>query len=92
MDTGPRTIGFKLDGPCGNFMARYGATALVPDTWYHVAGVYDADTRTLDVYLNGHIDNGPLIGPVDRCAWAFQLPCLCRSTSRLERVRICRTY
>jgi hypothetical protein len=66
VDTGPRTIGFKLDGPCGNPMARYGATTLVPDTWYHVAGVYDADTRTLDVYLNGHLDNGPLHGPVDR--------------------------
>lgn len=66
VDTGPRTIGFKLDGPCGNFMARYGVTALVLDTWYHVAGVYDADNRTLDVYLNGHLDNGSLIGPVDR--------------------------
>ena len=66
VDTGPRTIGFKLDGPCGNPMARYGATTLVPNTWYHVAGVYDADTRTLDLYLNGHLDNGLLYGPVDR--------------------------
>ncbi|MGO9599968.1 MAG: LamG domain-containing protein [Isosphaeraceae bacterium] len=66
VDSEPRTIGFKLDGPCGNFMARFGATALVPDTWYHVAGVYDADKRTLDVYLNGHLDNGSLTGPGDR--------------------------
>jgi len=64
VDTGPRTIGFKFDDRCGNHMARYGATELVRDTWYHVAGVYDADARTLDVYLNGHLDNGSLMGPV----------------------------
>ncbi len=58
IDKGPRTIGFKLNDTCGNGMARYGATELVRDTWYHVAGVYDADARTMDVYLNGHLDNG----------------------------------
>jgi hypothetical protein len=31
-----------------------------------VAGVYDADSRALDVYLNGQMDNGPLIGQIDR--------------------------
>jgi hypothetical protein len=65
LDTGLRTIGFKLSGPGGNFMARYGATELVPHNWYHVAGVYDADSRTLDVYLNGRLDNGSLLGPAD---------------------------
>ena len=64
VDRGPRTIGFKLADPCGNGMARYGATELVRDTWYHVAGVYDADARTLNVYLNGHLDDGFLEGPV----------------------------
>ena len=64
VDRGPRTIGFKLVDPCGNTMARYGATELVRDTWYHVAGVYDADARTLNVYLNGHLDDGYLEGPV----------------------------
>ena len=64
VDTGPRTIGFKLGDPCGNEMARYSATALVLNTWYHVAGVYDANERTLDVYLNGRLDNGPLLGTV----------------------------
>ncbi len=24
-----------------------------PDTWYHLAGVYDADARTLSLYVNG---------------------------------------
>jgi len=64
IDKGPRTIGFKLSSPCGNLMARYGATPLVAGTWYHVAGVYDASKHTLDVYLNGKTDNGPLVGPI----------------------------
>lgn len=45
-------------------MARYGATPLVTGTWYHVAGVYDAQAKTMDVYLNGKPDNGFLLGPV----------------------------
>jgi Concanavalin A-like lectin/glucanases superfamily/VanZ like family len=64
VDRGPRTLGFKLVDPCGNLMARYGATELVPDTWYHAAGVYDADARTLNVYLNGQLDDGFLLGSV----------------------------
>jgi hypothetical protein len=64
VDKGPRTIGFKLGNECGALMARYGATPLAVDTWYHVAGVYDAEARTLDVYLNGEPDNGVLLGSV----------------------------
>ena len=64
IDRGPRTIGFKLGDACGNVMARYGATPLRPNTWYHVAGVYDADAQTMDVYLNGEPDDGFLLGSV----------------------------
>jgi VanZ family protein len=64
IDRGPRTIGFKLTDACGKLMARYGATPLVLNTWYHVAGVYDAAAETLDVYLNGELDNGFLLGSV----------------------------
>ena len=64
VDKGPRTIGFKLTNACGGLMARYGATPLVTGTWYHVAGVYDAQAKTMDVYLNGRPDNGFLLGPV----------------------------
>jgi hypothetical protein len=64
VDKGPRTIGFKLANECGGLMARYGATPLVVGTWYHVAGVYDAEARTLNVYLNGKPDNGFLRGSV----------------------------
>jgi hypothetical protein len=64
IDRGSRTIGFKLTDACGNLMARYGATPLALNTWYHVAGVYDAAAQTLDVYLNGELDNGFLLGSV----------------------------
>jgi hypothetical protein len=64
VDEGLRTISFKLTGRSGRLMARYGRTPLEPDRWYHVAGVYDASSRTLDVYLNGKVDNGCLLGPV----------------------------
>ncbi len=64
VDRGPRTIGFKLADACGNLMARYGATPLVAGAWYHVAGVYDAEAKTLDVYLNGKLNNGFLAGEV----------------------------
>ena len=64
IDEGPRTIGFKLTDACGKLMARYGATPLALGTRYHVAGVYDAAARTLDVYLNGRLDNGVLRGSV----------------------------
>jgi hypothetical protein len=64
VDEGPRTIGFKLTSPCGVTMARYGATPLALDTWYYVTGVYNAEAKTMDVYLNGELDNGVLVGPV----------------------------
>ena len=64
IDKGPRTIGFKLGNSCGTMMARYGKTPLALNTWYYVAGVYNAKAKTIDVYLNGELDNGFLLGPV----------------------------
>ena len=64
VDKGPRTIGFKLTSGSGADMFRYGATALLSGRWYHVAGVYDAATAAMDVYLNGQLDNGALLGTV----------------------------
>jgi hypothetical protein len=34
------------------------------NTWYHVAGVYDAAAQTLDIYVNGVLNNGVLVGTV----------------------------
>jgi VanZ family protein len=73
VDKGPRAIGFKLTDSCGGLMARYGKTPLLVDQWYHVAGVYDAGAKSLDVYLNGKPDNGALAGSVtglQRCSRA----------------------
>ena len=64
IDQGPRSIGFKLGNSCGTMMARYGTTPLALNTWYYVAGVYNAQAKTMDVYLNGELDNGFLVGPV----------------------------
>ena len=64
IDTGPRTIGFKLTNSSGGQMFRYGATALQLNTWYYVTGVYDAVNQTLNVYLNGQLDNGALQGTI----------------------------
>ena len=64
IDKGPRTIGFKLADVCGDLMVRYGATPLLLNRWYHVAGVYDAQAKTMDVYLNGELDDGFLAGTV----------------------------
>ena len=63
-DTGPRTIGFKLTDSLGERMWRYGRTALATNTWYHIAGVYDAASQTLRVYLNGQSDDGVSVGTV----------------------------
>ena len=64
VDRGPRTVGFKLTNTCRQGMIRYGATPLLLHSWYHVAGVYNAEKRTLDVYLNGQLDNGEMAGHV----------------------------
>jgi concanavalin A-like lectin/glucanase superfamily protein/VanZ like protein len=64
IDQGPRTIGFKIADASGRLMARYGKTAVALDRWYHVAGVYDSGLQTLNVYLNGVLDNGCLMGSV----------------------------
>ena len=64
VDTGRRTIGFKLTNSAGVDMIRYGATTLQTNTWYHIAGVYDAAAQTLHVYLNGQLDDGQLLGTV----------------------------
>ena len=64
VDRGPRTIGFKLTNSSGGDMFRYGATALLANTWYHVTGVYNAASSQLHVYLNGQLDDGTLLGTV----------------------------
>jgi hypothetical protein len=57
-------VSLKIADECGTLAARYGATPLVVDTWYHVAGVYNSEARTLSVYLDGILDDGFLLGSI----------------------------
>jgi len=59
-DTGARTFGVAVNAA----VQRYSRTVRALNTWYHVAGVYNASTRTLDIYVNGVLDNGTLVGTV----------------------------
>src|SRR6185503_7867734 len=34
------------------------------NAWYHVAGVYNAAAGTLDIYVNGILDSGSLVGVI----------------------------
>ena len=62
-DTGARTFGIAVSS--GNtHVQRYSNTVIALNTWYHVAGVYNATSRTLDIYVNGVLANGVLVGTV----------------------------
>ena len=69
IDQGPRTVGFKLSNDRGQLMMRYGRTRLTANRWYHVAGVYDAAKQTMNVYLDGRLDDGCLSGVVTPAQW-----------------------
>jgi chitodextrinase len=62
-DTGVRTFGIAVSNGTSHAQ-RYSKTVLALNTWYHVAAVYNAASQTLDIYVNGVLDNGALIGGV----------------------------
>jgi concanavalin A-like lectin/glucanase superfamily protein/VanZ like protein len=64
VDHGQRTLAMKMANASGGTMSRYGATPIVSGSWYHVAGVYDAEARSIDVYVNGQLDDGCVQGPI----------------------------
>ena len=63
-DTGVRTFAVAVSDAGGNPVQRYSRTVRALNTWYHVAGVFDATARTLDIYVNGVQDNGVLSGTI----------------------------
>jgi uncharacterized protein (TIGR03437 family) len=64
-DTGVRTFAIAVSAPGGaSHIQRYSKTVCALNTWYHVAGVYNAPAGTLDIYVNGILDNGTLRGTV----------------------------
>ena len=63
-DTGPHTFCVGVAGATNTFAQRYSTTVRSLNVWYHVAGVYNASARTLDIYVNGVLDNGTLRGTI----------------------------
>jgi hypothetical protein len=63
-DTGPHTFGVGVSASSSRFIQRYSKTVRSLNIWYHVAGVYNATARTLDIYVNGVLDDGKLVGTV----------------------------
>lgn len=63
-DTGPETFGIAITGSSKSNAQRYSSTVRALNTWYHVAGVYNATVGTLDVYVNGALNSGALRGVI----------------------------
>ena len=63
-DTGPQTFGIAVSGSSTGNTQRYSTTTRALNTWYHVAGVYDATAKTLSTYVNGVLSNGSLVGTI----------------------------
>jgi hypothetical protein len=63
-DTGPQTFGVAVSASSTIHTQRYSKTVRALNTWYHVAGVYNATAQTLDIYVNGVLDNGVLRGTI----------------------------
>jgi Concanavalin A-like lectin/glucanases superfamily/Domain of unknown function (DUF1929)/IPT/TIG domain/Bacterial Ig domain len=63
-DTGPHTFGLGLSGTSSSKTQRYTTTVRALNTWYHIAGVYDATAVTMSTYVNGVLDNGTLRGTI----------------------------
>jgi Concanavalin A-like lectin/glucanases superfamily/Fibronectin type III domain len=63
-DTGVRTFAVGVSANSSTLVQRYSKTVLSLNTWYHVAGVYNAGAQTLDIYVNGVLDDGVLSGTV----------------------------
>ena len=63
-DTGSRTFAVAVTPPGFSHTQRYSKTVPSLKTWYFVAGVYNASAQTLDIYVNGALDDGVLSGTV----------------------------
>jgi hypothetical protein len=63
-DTGPRTFGIAISADGASHTQRYSKTTVALNTWYHVAGVYNATVQTLDNFVNGVVDDGTLTNPI----------------------------
>lgn len=63
-DNGPEQAYIHVTPNGSTHVVRYTNTTIVPNTWYHIAGTYDASAQTLHIYTNGVLDDGVLSGTV----------------------------
>jgi len=63
--TGVRTFAIAIYNGTGQTL-RYSKTVPALNTWYYVAGVYNAASTALDIYVNGNLDDGTLTGNVPK--------------------------
>ena len=63
-DTGPERFAVGVSPTGTSHTQRYSNTTRVLNTWYYVAGVYDAAAQALHIYVNGQLDDGTLRGTV----------------------------
>ena len=63
-DTGPQTFAIAVSPDGNTETTRYSRTVRSLNTWYYVAGVYDASAQTLHIYVNGNLDDGVLRGTI----------------------------
>lgn len=57
---GVSTAAVTITTPAQTRATRCGTTALQTNVWYLLTGVYDASARTLEIYVNGIKENGPM--------------------------------
>ncbi|MCZ2076961.1 MAG: putative Ig domain-containing protein, partial [Bryobacterales bacterium] len=63
-DTGVRTFGLMTSSNNSTPVQRYSSLRPAAKRWYHVAGVYNASAKTMNLYVNGSLVNGTLWGTI----------------------------
>jgi len=65
-DTGARTFAIAIASNGNGQTQRYSNTIPSLNTWYYVAGLYNQASTSLDIYVNGLLDDGVLNGAVPK--------------------------
>jgi hypothetical protein len=63
LDCGTLAAAIQIASDATTSPERCSTTMPTTNTWYHVAGVYDATAATLDLYVDGVLDDGTLVNP-----------------------------